>query len=187
MIGAFFSKKYCDELSKETQDSLTNEEKLNNLRVLYEAAKAQGMPKSLIQDFVRLILTLGPKVNLYDKDIFKSFVKHREFIMGGGSLTNKIAQGLKSLVTDSHQNADWSHILRNLTVGDLSYGTDDHSLAVLYLEHFAFLNGGVLDEFKNKDAAFLRNHTIEEIEDRVKIYLSKNGMQGLANNKRITA
>jgi hypothetical protein len=90
VVGAFFSKKYCDELSKETQDSLTNEEKLNNLRVLYEAAKAQGMPKSLIQDFVRLILTLGPKVNLYDKDIFKSFVKHREFIMGGGSLTNKI-------------------------------------------------------------------------------------------------
>jgi len=75
--------------------------------------------------------------------------------MGGGSLTNKIAQGIKSLVTDSHQNADWSHILRNLSVSDLSYGTDDHSLAKLYLEHFAFLNGGVLDEFKNKDAAFI--------------------------------
>ena len=79
-------------------------------------------------------------------------------------------------MTDSHQNADWSHILRNLTMGDLSYRTDDHSLARLYLEHFAFLNGGVLDEFKNKDAAFLPNYTIEEIEDRVKIYLSKNGM-----------
>jgi hypothetical protein len=91
------------------------------------------------------------------------------------------------LVTDSHQNADWSHILRNLTVGELSYRTDDYGLAALYLEHFAFLNGGVLDEFKNKDAAFVRNHTIEEIEDRVKIYLSKDGMQGLANNKRITA
>jgi hypothetical protein len=60
------------------------------------------MPKSLIQDFVRLILVIGPKVNQYDKDIFKSFVKHREFILGGGSLANKIAQGIKSLVTDSH-------------------------------------------------------------------------------------
>lgn len=91
MVGAFFSKKYCDELSKETQDSLTNEEKLNNLRVLYEAAKTQGMPKSFIQDLIRLILTLGPKVNLYDKDIFMRFVKHIEFRMGGGSLTNKLA------------------------------------------------------------------------------------------------
>lgn len=145
------------------------------------------MPKSLIQSFVKLIITLGPKVNQYDKEIFKSFVKYKEFVMGGGSLTNKIAQGLKSLVTDSHQNADWSHILRNQTFGDLSYGTDDRSLASLYLEHFAFLNNGVLDEFKNKDAAFLPNYMIEEIEDRVKIYLAQNGMQGLANNKRITA
>jgi len=125
------------------------------------------MPKSLIQEFVRLILIIGPKVNKYDKDIFKIFVKHKEFIMGGGSLTNKIAQGIKSMVTDSHQYADWSHLLQNLHVSDLSYGTDDNSLARLYLEHFAFLNNGVLDEFKNKDAAFLRNHIIESIEDRV--------------------
>jgi hypothetical protein len=91
------------------------------------------------------------------------------------------------LVTDSHQNADWSHILRNISVGELSYGSDDHSIAKLYLEHFAFLNNGILSEFKNKDAAFLQNYTIEEIEDRVQIYLSKNGMQGLIGNKRINA
>lgn len=81
--------------------------------------------------------------------------------MGGGSLANKMAQGLKSMITDSHQNADWSYILQNLNVTDLSYATDDQSIARLYLEHFAFLNNGVLDEFKNKDAAFLQNYLIE--------------------------
>ena len=76
VVGAFFSKNYCEELSKETQDTLSNEEKLANLIFLHQAAKTQGMPKSLIHDFVRLILILGPKVNNYDKDIFKSFIKH---------------------------------------------------------------------------------------------------------------
>lgn len=76
------------------------------------------------------------------------------------------------MVTDSHQNANWSHLIENLHVSDLSYSTDDTSLARLYLEHFAFLNGGVLDEFKNKDAVFLHKNMIESIEDRVQIYLS---------------
>jgi len=40
VVGAHFSKNFCDELSKETQDTLTNEEKLNNLKVLLQAAKA---------------------------------------------------------------------------------------------------------------------------------------------------
>lgn len=48
VVGAFFSKNFCEELSKETQDTLTYEEKLVNLNTLHQAAKTQGMPKSLI-------------------------------------------------------------------------------------------------------------------------------------------
>jgi hypothetical protein len=47
VIGAGFEKQFDDELSSEAQEVMTNEEKYANLNKLYEAAKSQGLPKSL--------------------------------------------------------------------------------------------------------------------------------------------
>lgn len=47
VIGACFSKQFCEELSSENQDLWDNEQKLKNLQKLYDASKSQNMPKSM--------------------------------------------------------------------------------------------------------------------------------------------
>lgn len=47
VVGAKFQKQYVDELSQELQETLTNQEKYDNLQRLYNAAKEEGLPKSL--------------------------------------------------------------------------------------------------------------------------------------------
>ena len=52
--------------------------------------------------------------------------------------------------------------------------------------HFAFERKGDLSAFKNKQAKVITVRTIEEIEDRVQIYLAKEGMAAFKNHPRIT-
>lgn len=59
-------------------------------------------------------------------------------------------------------------------------------MARKYLTHFAFKNQGNLSAFKKKGASYLSQYMIEDIENKTQIYLSRNGMEGLRNNKSIT-
>jgi hypothetical protein len=54
---------------------------------LYNAAKSEKMPKSLIQTLQTCLLQLGPKVNKYDMTHFKSMLKYQEEKYGGGTMT----------------------------------------------------------------------------------------------------
>lgn len=47
VIGACFQKQHEELLSEENQAAMTNEQKLANLKKLYDSAKSQGLPKSL--------------------------------------------------------------------------------------------------------------------------------------------
>ena len=47
IIGACFSKQYCLELSQENQEIWTNDEKYQNLLMLYTNSKNDKLPKSL--------------------------------------------------------------------------------------------------------------------------------------------
>ena len=94
---------------------------------------------------IEQILKIGPKVNVYDKDLFKQYVGWKESRSGN--------QGIKDMLTskmfDSHQNADWGSYLRNVNVPD--FKSEDGSMKQLYLEHFAYEKGGDLKEFRKKD------------------------------------
>ena len=92
---------------------MTNEQKLANLKKLYEAAKQQGLPKSLQFSLIEQILKIGPKVNVYDKDLFKQFVAWKE-----SRYKNSVTKAIASKLFDSHQNANWSTYLRNVNVPD---------------------------------------------------------------------
>ena len=56
-----------------------------------------------------------------------------------------------------------------------------------YLEHYAFESQGNLQEFKNKNNKFLTVDTVDSIEDRVRVYLSKTGLKDLNLNKKMDA
>jgi hypothetical protein len=55
---------------------------------LYNQAKAQGLPTSLIQQLLYFLIVIGPKANVYNKDLFKSYVAFQESrqTSGGGMM-----------------------------------------------------------------------------------------------------
>jgi hypothetical protein len=56
----------------------------------------------------------------------------------------------------------------------------------IYLKHFAFERNGDLSAFKHKSNEYLRIHMVEAVEDRVKVYLAKDGMTSFKDHPRIT-
>ena len=74
-IGSYFQKAHSDLLSPENQEIWSSEEKLKNLKRLYELAKAQDQPKKFQQEFLIEILKLGPKVNDYDEKLFTEYLE----------------------------------------------------------------------------------------------------------------
>lgn len=65
--GIQFQKRFAEDLSSENIESMTSQEKLENLQRIYSLAKANDMPKKLLLEYLMQILTIGPKVGVFDK------------------------------------------------------------------------------------------------------------------------
>jgi hypothetical protein len=74
-VQCYFSKIFSNELSKENQDHMDDREKLDNLQVLYKAAKQRKLPKSLISSLLKEILLLTVKLEDYKEDYFKEYLE----------------------------------------------------------------------------------------------------------------
>jgi hypothetical protein len=61
---------------------------------------------------VEQILKLGPKVNIYDKDLFKKHVNWKEQRFGNTSIMGSI----KSMLVDSHSDRNWDRFLGNVYI-----------------------------------------------------------------------
>jgi hypothetical protein len=130
------------------------------------------------------MLVIGPKLRVYNKDHFKSMIKRTEEDYGGGSIAQKIGAAFSRTV-ESHSNADWSTFINNIIDHDLQF--NHHQIMTQYLEHYAFESQGNLQEFKNKNNKFLTVDTVDSIEDRVRVYLSKTGLKDLNLNTKMDA
>jgi hypothetical protein len=148
---------------------------------VYRAARHDSMPKSLQMQLLNETLKLGPKACIYDVDLFNELIKWKEHIHGGGTTAQKIGTFFTSTIYDSHQNKDWSSCIANLTGG--YYGDFDFNI---FLTHFAFERNGDLSAFKHKSNEYMRIYNVEQIEDRVKVYLAKDGMTRFKDHPRIT-
>lgn len=164
------------------QETLTNQEKYDNLCKLYKAARDEGLPNSLQMQLLCAILKLGPKVNHYNQDKFKKYVNFMHERAGGGNMMTKLKQGVQSYM-DPHYESDWSHILNNVcdtSIHNMSETTN------LFLDHICYTNNGSLkDYFQYKE--HLSEHRLKNIEDQTRISLSKTGLKGLKLNKKIEA
>jgi len=74
-VKAYFSKTFSYELSQEMQESLSIEEKYENLEKLYNYAKTKNLPKSLVQNLQHEILTTSIKLDKYDVELFKLYIQ----------------------------------------------------------------------------------------------------------------
>ena len=182
VVGAKFQKQYVDELSYELQETLTNQEKYDNLGKLYNSAKEDGLPKSLQMQLLCAILKLGPKVNRYDEVEFKKYVNFMHERAGGGNMMTKLKTGVRSYM-DPHSESDWSHILNNVCDTNIH---NMHETTDLFLNHICYRNNGSLkDYFHYKE--HLPEHRLKQIEDSTRISLSKTGLKDLKLNNKIEA
>jgi len=72
---AFFSKTFSEELSKEYQEFLTQEMKLANLNNLLQFAEGHKVADSLVQNLTHEIMTLTIKLDQFDEETFKKYLK----------------------------------------------------------------------------------------------------------------
>lgn len=83
---------------------------------------------------------------------------------------------------ESHSNQDWSQFMPHIY-----QHFQPHIINEQYLYHFGFSSQGDLSEFKNKNNNYLNLHTVNHIEDRVRIYLSTTGLKDLKLNNPVDA
>ena len=74
-MESYFSKVFAVELSADMQEHLTIEDKLQNLKTLYQYAKSRKMTKSLIKNLQHEILALTIKLEEYDEELFKEYIE----------------------------------------------------------------------------------------------------------------
>ena len=74
-VQAYFSKVFSEELSAVYQENLSHEEKYQNLNRLYQYAKSRDLPKSLSLNLLHEILTLTIKLDAYNEELFKEYLK----------------------------------------------------------------------------------------------------------------
>lgn len=100
-------------------------------------------------------------------------------------MMSAIGNAFKSKVFDSHQGQNWSPFFNHISDGAGKIG--DHQIAMKYLEHFAFQNGGSLNEFKSKNNSYLNQSLIERIENQVRIWSAKRPGDVMKLHKDITS
>jgi len=54
---------------------------------------------------------------VYNKDLFKQYVKYIELRYGGGGVGSLISNAVKSAMFDSHKDFDWSPFLNTVYNG----------------------------------------------------------------------
>lgn len=182
LVGAWFSKKYCDEMSAENLERFTNQEKYDNLKKLYKASEDSKMPRSMQIQFLCQILSMGPKLNIYDEKLLTVFIKYMESILGGGSTLTKISNAYNSYA-DRHHERDWSHQFPGI-LNQRPHGM--YEIIDKYLTHYAYQNGGDLSRFKVYKV-FLTKDTVNMIEDQVRVFRATDGLKGLKLNNEISA
>lgn len=73
-IGSYFQKQNSELLSTENQEIWSNEQKLENLLKLYKLSESQKHPVDFQLEFLKDILTLGPKINEYNEPLFRELI-----------------------------------------------------------------------------------------------------------------
>mmetsp|Transcript_26448 Transcript_26448/g.36126 ORF Transcript_26448/g.36126 Transcript_26448/m.36126 type:complete len:101 (+) Transcript_26448:597-899(+) len=77
-IGAYFEKQFAEELSKENQESWTDEEKFENLEVLYKHAKSKDMPDEFCLVFLGQILALSAELETFNVEYFEEYIEKKK-------------------------------------------------------------------------------------------------------------
>eukprot|EP00347_Sterkiella_histriomuscorum_P022623 403337784 len=158
-IGAYFQKLFYEELSQENQEVWTHEEKRSNLITLYNYAKSNKLPTSLQQSLLIEILNLGIKLNQYDEQLFRDYIKMPLYAPHGVFKQQKQQYG------DRH----WSSYINNVQSQKNVQGQwheTQNELVNAYLEHFCQESAGSLESFKDEfDVEFLK-----VIEEKIAIF-----------------
>jgi hypothetical protein len=76
VISAVFKKQFNEELSSEVIESMSLEERYENLIKLVGEAEAKKLPKSLVRFFLAAAFCLGPQVNKYNKENLITLLKY---------------------------------------------------------------------------------------------------------------
>ena len=71
----YFKKQFAEELHNEDLDKLSHEEKIESLGRLYSLAKSKNLERDFMYKILFEILSLGPRVGKYDKQLFMEFIK----------------------------------------------------------------------------------------------------------------
>lgn len=67
---------FSEELSRENQATWSDQEKLDNLKRLYEHAETKNLPKNFRLEFLHEILTVGAKIGVFDEKFFRTFMSY---------------------------------------------------------------------------------------------------------------
>ena len=127
---------------------------------------------------LQILLAWGPKANVYDMELFKQFAEFHEKLNSHNSVMQSVLKAVRKKLFDKHENTNWAGYFDSLQAGITS---DPRSIARQYLNHFAFENNGDLSQFKKKDAMFLTKDMINQIEAKVQVYLSQDGLKSVKN------
>lgn len=71
----YFSKIFADELSSEYNETLTDQEKLRNLELLYKYAKEKKLNKALRSNLMHEIMQMTVKLGEYRLDLFEEYLE----------------------------------------------------------------------------------------------------------------
>lgn len=96
---------------------------------VYQAAKKDGMPRSMQMQLLQNVLALGPKASVYDADLFTEFVKWRELRLESQEV-QLAAQLAEAKPIEPHADKDWVSCVQNLSREDFDFK--------IYLRYFAF-------------------------------------------------
>jgi hypothetical protein len=78
VISAVFKKQFNEELSSEVIESMSLEEKYENLLKLSTEAELKMLPGSFVRFFLAAAFCLGPQVNKYNKEHLIILLKYNK-------------------------------------------------------------------------------------------------------------
>ena len=177
---AFFSKNFSEELSREYQEFKTQDQKLSNLKNLLEFAEKHKVADSLVQNLQHEILTLTIKLDQFDEELFKKYLK----------APLEMNQHLKQEVMQKNRQSydayrQWSPCLQHVqenskqrfSVG--SWHSESASDVIpQYLEWICKKNSGKLQGYEQ----FLSPGYLKKFENQYQVFTSDNGLIDLSKD-----
>jgi hypothetical protein len=158
-IGQYFKKTFHEELSVANQEDIfTPLEIRDNLKRMLAFAKSKKMPQSLISSLLHELIMNGPKVGIYEEQVFREYMQNTMYDMGGQ-------------VIEKHRKAqntyEWNSYIANVQCEDAKHGSYHSTQAKFvkdYLQHFC-KQAGNLKAFKDIFDA----HVLKEAEEHVAV------------------